>query len=62
MGADRGFGFILPDGGGEDVFVHVSQFEAGGLGAPNEGNRVSYDTEPDQRSGVMRAVGLARAR
>ena len=57
---DRGFGFIRPDNGGEDVFVHIKQFEVAGLGIPYEGDRVTYDVEPDPRSGRTRAVKLAR--
>jgi len=58
---DRGFGFIRPDDGRGDVFVHVKSFEAARLGIPNEGDRVTYDVEPDARSGKLRAVNLARA-
>jgi cold shock protein len=57
---DRGFGFIRPDSGGEDVFVHVKHFEMAGLGIPYEGDRLAYDVEPDPRSGRLRGVKLAR--
>jgi CspA family cold shock protein len=58
---NRGFGFIRPEGGGDDVFVHVSQFEMAGLGIPNEGDRLSYTVEIDKRSGKPRAANLTRA-
>ena len=41
--AQKGFGFIQPDGGGNDVFVHISAVEAAGLRGLNEGQKVSYD-------------------
>ena len=41
----KGFGFITPDGGGKDVFVHVSAVERAGMRTLNEGQRVSFDTE-----------------
>jgi cold shock protein len=40
---DKGFGFIQPEGGGKDVFVHVTAVQAAGLGTLNEGQRVSYE-------------------
>jgi CspA family cold shock protein len=45
----RGFGFIAPDDGGKDVFVHVTAVEAAGMGNLAEGQRVSFDLEPDKR-------------
>ena len=39
----KGFGFISPDGGGKDVFVHASALEAGGMYTVSEGQRVSFD-------------------
>ena len=41
--AAKGFGFIEPDGGGKDVFVHISAVEKAGLGSLNEGDKVSYE-------------------
>jgi len=57
---DRGFGFIRPEGGGDDVFVHIKEFEMARLGIPNEGDRISYSVEPDRRTGKPRAVNLTR--
>ena len=45
----KGFGFITPDGGGSDAFVHISAVEAAGLGGLDQDQRVSYDLEPDRR-------------
>ena len=39
----KGFGFIQPDSGGKDVFVHISAVEKAGLGSLNEGDKVSYE-------------------
>jgi len=56
--ATKGFGFIQPDDGGNDVFVHVSAVERAGLSSLNEGQKVSYELERDQRSGKMAAGQL----
>jgi len=45
----KGFGLIAPDGGGKDVFVHASAVEAAGLRSLNEGQKVSFDIQPDAR-------------
>ncbi len=55
----KGFGFIQPDDGGQDVFVHISAVERAGLGNLNEGQKVSYELERDRKSGKMSAGGLA---
>lgn len=54
----KGFGFIQPDDGGNDVFVHISAVERAGLGSLNEGQKVSYELERDQRSGKTSAGQL----
>ncbi len=45
----KGFGFIAPEGGGKDVFVHASAMEAAGIRTLNEGQKVSFDIQPDSR-------------
>ena len=55
----KGFGFIAPEGGGKDVFVHISAVEAAGLRSLNEGQKVSFDIQPDARgakAGNLQAV------
>ena len=54
----KGFGFITPDEGGKDVFVHVTAVERSGIGSLDEGTRVSFDTEPDKRGKGPKAVNL----
>ena len=54
----KGFGFIQNDDGGSDVFVHVSAVERSGLGSINEGQKLSFELERDQRSGKMSAGQL----
>ncbi len=56
----KGFGFIVPDEGGQDVFVHISAVEKSGLKGLNEGQKISYDLAPD-RQGRMTAVNLTEA-
>ncbi len=56
--ADKGYGFIQPDGGGPDVFVHISAVERSGIGTLKEGERVSFDIESDPRKGKTSAVNL----
>lgn len=57
----KGFGFIQPEEGGQDVFVHISAVERAGLGTLNEGQRVSYELETDRRSGKQSAGQLRAA-
>jgi len=47
----KGFGFIQPDDGSKDVFVHATALERAGIRSLNEGQKVSFDTEKDRRSG-----------
>ena len=54
----KGYGFIQPDDGGNDVFVHISAVERAGLGSLNEGQKVSFELERDQRSGKTSAGQL----
>jgi CspA family cold shock protein len=54
----KGFGFIQPDAGGADVFVHISAVERAGMGSLNEGQKVSYELERDARNGKMSAGQL----
>jgi CspA family cold shock protein len=56
----KGFGFIAPDNGGPDVFVHATALERAGMRNLVEGQKVSFDTERDSRSGKM-AVGTISA-
>jgi cold shock protein len=57
----KGFGFIQPDDGGADVFVHISAVERSTLGSLQEGQKVSFELERDQRSGKMSAGQLQAA-
>ena len=54
----KGYGFIQPDEGGKDVFVHVSAVERSGIGALSDGQRIGFELERDQRSGKESAVNL----
>jgi CspA family cold shock protein len=55
---ERGYGFIKPDDGGRDVFVHITAVERAGLKALNEGQRISFDVEPDKKGKGPKAVNL----
>ena len=57
----KGFGFIQPDDGGADVFVHISAVERSSLGSIQEGQKIGYELERDQRSGKMSAGQLTAA-
>ena len=59
--AQKGYGFIQPDGGGNDVFVHISAVERAGMGSLSEGQKISYELEKDNRSGKMAAGQLGAA-
>ena len=54
--AQKGFGFIQPDGGGKDVFVHISAVERAGLNGLNEGQKISYEIQSER--GKEAAVNL----
>lgn len=54
----KGYGFIQPDEGGKDVFVHISAVERSGLGSLSDGQRVGFELERDKRSGKESAVNL----
>ena len=57
----KGYGFIQPDQGGKDVFVHISAVERSGMRGLAEGQKVSYDVEADRRSGKESATNLRAA-
>lgn len=56
--AQKGFGFIAPDNGGTDAFVHISAVERAGLSSLHEGQRVSFELVADRKSGKMSADKL----
>jgi CspA family cold shock protein len=58
--AQKGYGFIAPEGGGNDAFVHISAVEKAGMNTLNQDDRVSYELETDQR-GKTSAVNLQSA-
>lgn len=57
----KGFGFITPDTGGADIFVHISAVERAGMGTLVEGQKVSYDAVMDNRKGKSAAENLQSA-
>jgi len=57
----KGFGFIEPSDGGQDVFVHISAVERAGMSGLNEGQKVSYELQRDAKSGKMSAEKLEAA-
>jgi CspA family cold shock protein len=57
--SSKGFGFISPEGGAKDVFVHATAVEAAGMRSLNEGDKVSFDIQPDARG--SKAVNLKKA-
>ncbi|MDR3465491.1 MAG: cold-shock protein [Xanthobacteraceae bacterium] len=56
--SQKGFGFIAPDSGGSDAFVHISAVERAGIGDLREGQKVSYELVADRKSGKMSADNL----
>jgi cold shock protein len=57
----KGYGFIQPDNGGKDVFVHASALERAGMRGLAEGQKVSYEVEADRRTGKESATNLQKA-
>ena len=56
--SQKGFGFIVQDGGGPDVFVHISAVEQAGMSNLNEGQKLSFDIEADRKNGKSAAANL----
>ncbi|RUU02140.1 cold-shock protein [Mesorhizobium sp. USDA-HM6] len=57
----KGFGFIQPDNGGQDVFVHISAVERAGLKTLADGQKINYEIEQDRRTGKSSAGNLSKA-
>lgn len=57
----KGFGFITPDDGDKDVFVHITAVQAAGLPGLTDGQRIAFETEPDKRGKGPKAVNLTLA-
>lgn len=57
----KGFGFIAPEDGGKDVFVHVSALERAGMRTLQEGQKVAFDTQPDRRTGKVAVSNIEAA-
>ena len=55
---DKGYGFIKPDDGSGDIFVHVTAVEQAGLRALNEGQKIAYEIEPDKKGKGPKAVNI----
>jgi cold shock protein len=58
---EKGYGFIKPDLGGADIFVHVSAVQSAGIGSLSEGQRIRYEIEPDRKGKGPKAVNLMAA-
>jgi CspA family cold shock protein len=56
----KGYGFIQPEGGGPDVFVHISAVERAGLGSLSEGQKISYEEQRDPKRGKSSAEDLKK--
>lgn len=56
--AQKGYGFIMPDEGSIDVFVHVTAVERSGIGSLDQGMRITYETEPDKHGKGSKAIKL----
>ncbi len=59
--SQKGYGFIQPDEGGSDVFVHISAVERAGMGNLDEGQKINYEVVADQRTGKSSADNLSAA-
>jgi len=59
--ATKGFGFIAPDNGGPDVFVHISAVERSGMSNLVEGQKINFEIEQDRRTGKSSAGNLSKA-
>jgi CspA family cold shock protein len=57
----KGFGFIQPDGGGKDVFVHATALERAGMRGLVEGQKVSFDAQEDRRTGKIPVANITAA-
>lgn len=55
---EKGFGFIKPDDGGKDIFVHVSALQAAGVTSLADGQKVTFETEPDKRGKGPKAINI----
>ncbi|TIV06077.1 MAG: cold-shock protein, partial [Mesorhizobium sp.] len=58
----KGYGFIQPDAGGPDVFVHISAVERSGLSTLADGHKVNYEIEQDRRTGKSSASNLSKVK
>jgi CspA family cold shock protein len=57
----KGFGFIAPDNGGKDVFVHATALERAGMQSLSEGQKVSFDTQEDRKTGKIAVANIQAA-
>ncbi|MEN3793386.1 cold-shock protein [Fulvimarina sp. MAC3] len=57
----KGFGFVTPDGGSKDVFLHISALERAGISSVQEGDKITFETEPDPRGKGPKAVNIQLA-
>ncbi|MDY8110028.1 cold-shock protein [Fulvimarina sp. 2208YS6-2-32] len=57
----KGFGFVTPEGGSKDVFLHISALERAGISSVQEGDKITFDTEPDPRGKGPKAVNIQMA-
>lgn len=58
--ADRGYGFVTPEGGGPDVFLHISALQDAGMQSIAEGDRISFDAVMDNRKGKTNAQNIRK--